>query len=80
LLRFAKEIMVGCALAAALFAVFALFGPPILLRHFSTSAPDADKYVLATGTALLSIVTTVIPPIITLVLGFYFGKKGSGGD
>jgi hypothetical protein len=75
ILKFAKEIVLGCAVVGTVFALVALICPPLLVCKGGTSPNEIEKYILSTGTSLLSVVTTVIPPIVTLVLGFYFGKK-----
>jgi hypothetical protein len=77
ILRFAKQIMLGCAIVGMFFALLALIGPPALLNSGASLPDEIEKYVLSTGTSLMSVVTTVIPPIVALVLGFYFGRKDS---
>lgn len=78
ILLFAKQIVLGCAVVGTAFAVLALVGPlalHALLPPDASGTAEMERYILSTGTSILSVVTVVIPPIITLVLGFYFGRK-----
>jgi hypothetical protein len=76
-LRFAKQIMLGCAIVGTMFAFLALVGPPALLPASLDPPSEFEKYILSTGTEMMRVVTVVIPPIIALVIGFYFGKKNN---
>ena len=70
--------VLGCAVVGTAFAVLALVGPlalHALLPPDASGTAEMERYILSTGTSILSVVTVVIPPIITLVLGFYFGRK-----
>lgn len=78
ILLFAKQIVLGCAVVGTAFAGLALVGPlalHFLLQSDATRSAEMERYILATGTSIMSVVTVVIPPLITLVLGFYFGRK-----
>ncbi len=79
ILKFAKQILAGAAVVAIICIILALFGPHWVLDCPTPPDTKFQEYILSTGETILDIVTTVIPPIVTLVLGFYFGKKTSDG-
>ena len=79
ILKFAKQILAGSAVVAIICIIIALFGPHWVLNFPVRNDTKFEEYVLSTGETILDVVTTVIPPIVTLVLGFYFGKKASDG-
>lgn len=77
-MRFAQQVLLGAAIVGIICVIIAMFAPPFLMPSTPVGSEELTKlqeYILTMGTSIFGIVTTVIPPIITLVLGFYFGKK-----
>jgi len=73
LLGFAKLITTGIAWVGVIFAVLAI-AAPVLLE--CVDCREEGQYGVELSRQLLTVVTSILPPILTLVLGFYFGRKG----